>query len=90
MQHGYPSQYILSGPSLIRHYDPDLIKENLNWLRPDNFRILLACQNPPGGVQFTQKERWYQSEYTVIDFDNDFINVCDKKEITSTVSYIVI
>ncbi|ORE08646.1 hypothetical protein BCV72DRAFT_203143 [Rhizopus microsporus var. microsporus] len=80
MQHGYPSQCILSGPSLIRHYDPDLIKENLNWLRPDNFRILLACQNPPGGVQFTQKERWYQSEYTVIDFDNDFINSLENLE----------
>ncbi|RCH96410.1 Insulinase (Peptidase M16), partial [Rhizopus stolonifer] len=70
MQHGYPSQYILSGPSLIRHYDEELIKENLNWLRPDNFRFMLACQTPPDGIQFTSKERWYESEYTVLDFDS--------------------
>ncbi|EIE83827.1 hypothetical protein G6F46_002708 [Rhizopus delemar] len=73
MQHGYPSQYILSGPSLIRHYDAELIKENLDWLRPDNFRFMLACHSPPNGIKFTEKERWYESEYTVVDFDSDLV-----------------
>lgn len=77
MQHGYPSQYILSGPSLIRHYDAELIKENLDWLRPDNFRFMLACHSPPNGIKFTEKERWYESEYTVVDFDSDLVEVND-------------
>lgn len=75
MQHGYPSEYILSGPSLIRHYDPELIKENLSWIRPDNFRIMLASQSPPNGVEYTQKETWYGTEYNVLDFDQDLIKV---------------
>ncbi|KAL0093600.1 ubiquinol-cytochrome c reductase core subunit 2 [Phycomyces blakesleeanus] len=77
MQHGYPSEYILSGPSLIREYNPELIEENLSWLRPDNFRIMLASQTPPKGVQFTKKERWYGTEYEVRDFDdnlNQYLN----------------
>lgn len=75
MQHGYPAAYVLSGPSLIREYDPELINENLSWLRPDNFRIMLASQNPPNGVEYTQKETWYGTEYNVLDFDEKLIEV---------------
>lgn len=75
MQHGYPSACILSGPSLIREYDPELIKENLDWIRPDNFRIMLASQTPPNGVEYTEKEIWYGTEYNVLDFDQQLIEV---------------
>lgn len=75
MQHGYPAAYVLSGPSLIREYDPELIHENLSWVRPDNFRIMLASQTPPHGVEYTQKERWYGTEYNVLDFDEKLIEV---------------
>ncbi|ORZ23957.1 Metalloenzyme, LuxS/M16 peptidase-like protein [Absidia repens] len=74
MQHNYPPQYILSGPSLIRDYDPHLIQENLNWLGPDNFRIMLASQTPPNGVSFTKREKWYDTEYEVIDFNSSLID----------------
>ncbi|KAI7895156.1 Metalloenzyme, LuxS/M16 peptidase-like protein [Mucor mucedo] len=73
MQHGYPAAYVLSGPSLIREYDPELINENLSWLRPDNFRIMLASQNPPNGVEYIHKETWYGTEYNVLDFDDKLI-----------------
>ncbi|KAI8967298.1 Metalloenzyme, LuxS/M16 peptidase-like protein [Mycotypha africana] len=73
MQHGYPEVSVLSGPSLIRHYDPELIKENLDYLCPDNFRIMLASQTPPNGIEFTQREKWYGTEYNVVDFDEDLI-----------------
>ncbi|KAI7897701.1 Metalloenzyme, LuxS/M16 peptidase-like protein [Cokeromyces recurvatus] len=73
MQHGYPSSYILSGPSLIREYNPELIKENLDWIRPDNFRIMLASQTPPKGIEYTQREKWYGTEYTVADFNESLI-----------------
>ncbi|KAI9477913.1 MAG: Metalloenzyme, LuxS/M16 peptidase-like protein [Benjaminiella poitrasii] len=73
MQHGYPSSCILSGPSLIREYDPELIKENLDWIRPDNFRIMLASQKPPKGIEYTEREKWYGTEYTVTDFNESLI-----------------
>lgn len=75
MQHGYPDAYILSGPSLIRDYDAQLIKDNLDWIRPDNFRIMLASQTPPNGIEYTQKETWYGTEYNVVDFDESLIKV---------------
>ncbi|KAI8982604.1 Metalloenzyme, LuxS/M16 peptidase-like protein [Pilobolus umbonatus] len=75
MQHGYPSECILSGASLIRQYDPELIKENLEWIHPNNFRIMLASQTPPNNVQFTERERWYDTEYTVVNFDDDLIEL---------------
>ncbi|KAI7866288.1 Metalloenzyme, LuxS/M16 peptidase-like protein [Spinellus fusiger] len=69
MQHGYPCHSILSGPSLMREFNPELIHENLDWLRPDNFRSIIAAQSPPDNIEFTQKERWYETEYEVRDFN---------------------
>ncbi|KAF7728621.1 Insulinase (Peptidase M16) [Apophysomyces ossiformis] len=69
MQRAYPSHCVLSGSSLIREYNPDLIEQGLAWLRPDNFRIVLLSQNLPDGYQCTKKETWYGAEYDVYDFD---------------------
>ncbi|KAJ2957690.1 hypothetical protein NQZ79_g6671 [Umbelopsis isabellina] len=71
MQHGYPPENVLSGPSLIHEYNPELITENLNWLRDDNFRVTLTSQKFPGGIKPTKKERWYGTEYEVVDVSND-------------------
>jgi insulysin len=75
MQHDYPSEFILSGPSLIRSYDAKLIQDNLSWLRPDNFRIMLASHQAPNGVEFTEREQWYETEYCVHDFEPSFMEV---------------
>lgn len=90
MQHGYPSSYILSGPSLIREYDADLIKSNLDWIRPDNFRIMLASQTPPEGIEFTERETWYGTEYKVVDFDQKLIQVIQIRGRDKHVKVIVI
>lgn len=90
MQHGYPSSYILSGPSLIREYDADLIKNNLDWIRPDNFRIMLASQTPPNGIEFTERETWYGTEYNVVDFDQNLVQVRKKKTSKVCVSNMVL
>ncbi|KAG0170307.1 Insulinase (Peptidase M16) [Apophysomyces sp. BC1034] len=71
MQHGYPAEYMLSGPSLIREYRPDMIDANLDWLRPDNFRIMLASQTCPDGSEFTKREPWYDTHYEVSDFSDN-------------------
>ncbi|KAF7727647.1 Insulinase (Peptidase M16) [Apophysomyces ossiformis] len=71
MQHGYPEEHVLSGPSLIRDYNPELINANLDWLRPDNFRIMLATQQCPEGVEFTKREPWYGTEYEVTEFSDN-------------------
>lgn len=75
MQHGYPAPFILSGPSLIREYNVDVINENLEYLRPDNFRIMVASQQPPNGAQFTKREKWYDTEYNVLEFSDSLKKV---------------
>lgn len=37
--HLFPAEHVLSGPYLADLFDPVLIKESLNLLRPDNFRL---------------------------------------------------
>ncbi|KAM3582295.1 metalloprotease [Umbelopsis sp. WA50703] len=71
MQHGYPPENVLSGPSLIHEYDPELITENLNWLGDDNFRVTLTSQKFPGGIKPTKKERWYGTEYEVVNISDE-------------------
>lgn len=75
MQHGYPPQFVLSGPSLIREYNPDLINHDLSYLRPDNFRIMVASREAPNGVPFTKKERWYDTEYEMLGFSSNLRQV---------------
>ncbi|KAH8549377.1 Metalloenzyme, LuxS/M16 peptidase-like protein [Umbelopsis sp. PMI_123] len=78
MQHDYPPQFVLSGPSLIHDYDPDLIMDNLGWLGDNNFRVTLTSQKFPDGIKPNKKERWYSTEYEVLDIRNDL-----RKKITS-------
>ncbi|ODQ53020.1 a-pheromone processing metallopeptidase Ste23 [Saitoella complicata NRRL Y-17804] len=62
MQKGYKPEEVLSGGELFRRYDPKAIKECLDALRPDNFRIFLISQKEPN-AGFTEQERWYGTEY---------------------------
>ncbi|KAL1917702.1 uncharacterized protein VTP21DRAFT_3536 [Calcarisporiella thermophila] len=66
MQRPYPPEWILSGSSLIREWDPDCIRrEGLNYLRPDAFRAFLISQKFDLPVELNKQERWYGTEYHV-------------------------
>jgi insulysin len=65
MQRPFPRDYLLSGPSLIRKFNPDAIRRGLASLRPDNFRLTIVSQEFPGAWE--KKEKWYGTEY---NYDN--------------------
>ena len=71
MQKLYPREWILS-TSLIREYDPQLIKESLDLLRYDRFVLRLASQSFTG---LDQRETWYGTEYKVEPLSNKLIQV---------------
>ncbi|RCI06352.1 Insulinase (Peptidase M16) [Rhizopus stolonifer] len=77
MQESYPPQWVISGSSLLRKYDPVLIENHLKLLRPDNFRLTLACQEFPHGIQCTQVERWYSTEYEVLPLRKELVQRLD-------------
>jgi len=61
MQKPLPRDWLLSGQSLIRDFNPSAIRRGLEALRPDNFRFTVASQEFPG--DWDQKEHWYGTEY---------------------------
>jgi len=72
MQRPYPRDWLLSGPSLMRSFNPEAIKKGLAHLRPDNFRLTIVSQEYPG--KWEKKERWYGTEYTVERIPTEFLS----------------
>ncbi len=61
MQLPLPRKWLLSGDSRLRKFEPELIKEGLSYLRPDNFKMTIVSQTSRGG--WDQKEKWYGTEH---------------------------
>jgi insulysin len=81
MQTPLPREWLLSGNSRLRKFDPVKIEEGLGCLRPDNFRMTVVSQKFPGSWE--SKEKWYGTEYTYNKLPADFVAEI-KKAVTST------
>jgi len=63
MQKTLPREWLLSGTSRLRRFDAKAIVQAMQYLREDNFRLMLVSQEYPG--DWDQRERWYGTEYKV-------------------------
>lgn len=79
MQKPLPRDKLLSGESLLWKFDAQAIKQGLDALTPDNFRILLTGKD--ASPDWPSKEKWYGTEYKVVEMPSDF-----RKELEATVS----
>ena len=70
MQKPLPRGRLLNG-SIMRNYDPELIKKALSYLRADNFRSTIVAQDYPG--DWDSKEKWYGTEYKVEKIPQDYM-----------------
>ena len=70
MQGPLPREWLLSGLSLIRKFDPIAINNAMTYLRPDNFRLMIVSQDFPG--DWNNEEKWYGTEYKVERVDPAF------------------
>lgn len=61
MQKPLPREWLLSGHSRLRDFEPEQIEEAMNTIRPDNFRMVIVSRSHPGN--WDQKEKWYGTEY---------------------------
>jgi insulysin len=66
MQKPLPREWLLSGISKFRKFDPEAIVHAMSYLRHDNFRLMIVAQDFPG--DWDQKERWYGTDYKVQKF----------------------
>jgi insulysin len=71
MQKPYDRKDLLSGPAVIKKFDPKAINESMKYLRPDNFKLTLISQDYPG--KWDQKEEWYGTEYSTGKLPEDFL-----------------
>lgn len=66
MQKPLPREWLLSGISKFRKFDPEGIVHAMQFLKDDNFRLMIVAQDYPG--DWDQKEKWYGTDYKVQKF----------------------
>lgn len=71
MQKPLPREWLLSGSSLLRKFDPSGIIKGLELLRPDNFRMTIVSRDFPG--DWDQKEKWYGTEFKSEKIPEEFV-----------------
>jgi insulysin len=62
-----PRDWLLSGNTLIRHFDQKTVQQALDCLKPDNWRLTLVSQEG----NFDKKEKWYGTEYRMEKVDEE-------------------
>jgi insulysin len=70
MQKPLPRNWLLSGTSKLRRFDPKGIVQAVQFLRDDNFRLMIVSQDYP--IELDQKEKWYGTEYRIEKIPTDF------------------
>ncbi|RVX74303.1 hypothetical protein B0A52_02135 [Exophiala mesophila] len=63
MQKNIPRNWLLSSTSKFRKFDAKAIVQAMQFLRHDNFRLMVVSRDFPG--TWDQKEKWYGTEYKV-------------------------
>lgn len=63
MQKPLPRSMLLSGNTKLRKFDPKAIVNAMQFLREDNFRLMVVSQDYPG--DWNEKEKWYGTDYKV-------------------------
>ncbi|RDW59715.1 LuxS metallohydrolase [Coleophoma cylindrospora] len=71
MQTPLPREWLLSGHSRLRKFDPVKIQEGIACLKPENLRMQIVSQKLPG--KWESKEKWYGTEYTNEKIPADFV-----------------
>lgn len=72
MQKQLPRNWLLSSTSKLRKFDAKAIVQAMQYLREDNFRLMLVSQEYPG--EWGQKEKWYGTDYRVEKIPTDVLS----------------
>lgn len=71
MQKPLPREWLLSGHSRLRKFDPRLIEQGVACLRPDNLRLSIVSRHYPNN--WNQKEKWYGTDYRCEKIPDDLM-----------------
>ena len=62
---------VLSGPYLTKEYDPDLVKDIMGYLRPENMILSVTGKKFKGKTELVEK--WYGTEYNDSKLDESLL-----------------
>ena len=71
MQKKLPREWLLSGTSKLRRFDADAIIRAIQFMRHDNFRLMIVSQDQPSTGPWNRREKWYGTEYKVEHIPSD-------------------
>ncbi|KAJ0100678.1 hypothetical protein J7T55_000468, partial [Diaporthe amygdali] len=71
MQRPLPREWLLSGLIRLRKFEPELIRQGIDYLRPENLRMFIISR--PTLQQCDKKEEWYGTEYKCEKISSDFM-----------------
>lgn len=74
MQKPYPREWLLSAPWLLRDWDPELVKEQVQGLTAEQCRITVASKEPVDGLEWNLKEQWYGTRYRLEPFGPELLS----------------
>ncbi|GAA5953870.1 hypothetical protein JCM3765_000674 [Sporobolomyces pararoseus] len=74
MSKPYPREKLLSAPWLCTEWHPTQVEELVKLLKPDNCRLFVVSQKEVGGRNYTEKEKWYGTEYCIEKTSNKILN----------------
>lgn len=74
MQKPYPREWLLSAPWLLKSWNPELVKAQLQTLTPENCRITVVAQDAVLGKELDKKEKWYGTKYRVEPFSEQILH----------------
>ncbi|CAO1403706.1 unnamed protein product [Diamesa serratosioi] len=73
----YPAADLMRAGNIFIEFDEDVILKFIQMLTIDNMNILLSTKTYD---HYDQKEKWFGTEYTTIDFPNKYIESWNEKK----------
>merc|ERR1711860_433337 len=67
----YPPEYIITGPSFLISYDPKLIQDCLDRIKPDNVCMVLFTKDNSDDCQ--EQETWHKIKYCIEDIPSEWM-----------------
>lgn len=75
--HRYPSEQSLRGPYIMDEWKPELVKDVLDRLNPQNFSAIVIAKGDEN-AKGVEREKWYGTAFKRSSFSRAFLEECEK------------
>ncbi|XP_026314259.1 nardilysin-like [Hyposmocoma kahamanoa] len=72
--HFYPPEHYITGDRLYYKYDPQAIKELLDYMRADTVNIMILSNKHSTPISYDLKEKWFGTEYHRKDIPKQWLD----------------